>query len=95
MRNRERESGKNQDQQEQERTPVSFIPEDLADVCARFADICDYFSRQHMDLPPNVLEAIGRVSKLPIPERIARMDELNRELIEYLHTVDQDSGIRH
>jgi hypothetical protein len=75
--------------------PDSACQEKLADVCARFADICDYFSRQNLDMPPDVLEEIGRVSKLSISDRIAAMDQLNHDLVEYLHTVSQDSGMRH
>jgi hypothetical protein len=79
---RDREPSPSADQQE------------LADVCARFADVCDYFSRQSMDLPPNVLDDIGRVSKLSVPDRIAAMKRLNQDLMEYLHDVGQDSRIR-
>jgi hypothetical protein len=67
---------------------------ELADVCARFADICDSFSRQNMDMPPPVLDEIGRVSKLTVPDRIAAMTQLNRDLMQYLHALGQDSGMR-
>jgi hypothetical protein len=95
MQKRDMSRGNDTNRDEQERAPTSSVPQELADVCARFADICDYSSRQRMDLPPEVLETIGRVLKLSIPERIARMDELNRELMDYLHAAGQDFGIRH
>lgn len=95
MRNRGISPGSCKDERRQERVSDSSVPGKLTDVCARFADICDYFSRQRIDLPPKVLEAISSVSKLPVTERIARMNQLNQELIEYVHTVSQDSGIRH
>jgi hypothetical protein len=47
-----------------------------------------------MDLPPNVLDDIGRVSKLPVSDRIAAMKRLNQDLMEYLDDVGQDSRIR-
>jgi hypothetical protein len=75
-------------------TSVSADQQELADVCAQFADVCDYFSRQSMDLPANILDDIGRVSKLSIPDRIAAMKRLNQDLMEYLHDVGQDSRIR-
>ena len=75
-------------------TSVSPDQQELAEVCAQFADVCDYFSRQSMDLPANVLDDIGRVSKLSIPDRSAAMKRLNQDLMEYLHDVGQDSRIR-
>ena len=87
------DNGRTQDAME--RRSTSSAESELADVCARFADVCDYFSRQNMDLPPHVLEEIGQVSKLAIPDRIARMNQLNRDLMEYLHAADRDSGFRH
>jgi len=76
--------------------PASLSPDqqELAEVCARFADICDYFTRQNMDLPQNVLEDIRRVSKLSVPERIAAMKTLNQGLMEYIDDVGQGSRIR-
>lgn len=73
---------------------LSADQQELAEVCARFADVCDYFSRQNMDLPPNVLEDIKRVSKLSVPERIAAMKRLNQGLMEYINHVGQGSRIR-
>lgn len=95
MQNRDMSRGKDQDGSRGGQRPDPSVPRELAEVCARFADICDYFSRQHMDLPPDVLEAIGSASKLAIRERVTRMDELNKELMEYLHASSRDSGVRH
>jgi hypothetical protein len=35
------------------------------------------------------------VSKLSVPDRIAAMNRLNQDLMEYLHDVGEDSRIRH
>ena len=82
----------------EERQPVqgrpSSVPKELHEVLARFADICDYFSQQNMDVPAHVLETLGRISKLSIPERIPRMNQLNQELMEYLHAAGRDSGVQ-
>jgi len=67
---------------------------ELAQESTRFADLCQYFSQQKMDIPPSIVERLGNVSKLPVPDRIRAMKDINRELMEYLNDVGQDSGIR-
>ena len=67
---------------------------DLAEVCAQFADVCQYFSQQNMDLPPQILAEVPSVSKLAIPDRVARMKRLNQELMEYLHACGPGRQIR-
>jgi len=67
---------------------------ELAEETARFADLCQYFSQQKMDIPPFIVERVGNVSKFPAPDRIRAMREINRELMEYLNDVGQDPGIR-
>ena len=67
---------------------------ELALESARFADLCHYFSQQKMDLPPQVVDGIGRVSESPIVERISTMKRLNHALMEYLHDIGEDPQIR-
>lgn len=67
---------------------------ELAEVCARFADLCQYFSQQQMDLPPQIAEEVQLVSKLSIDDRITRMKRLNQELMEYLNDAGPDSHVR-
>ncbi len=67
---------------------------DLAEESTRFADLCQYFSQQKMDIPPSIVERLGNVSKLPVKDRIRAMKDINRELMEYLNDVGQDPGIR-
>jgi len=67
---------------------------ELADESMRFADLCQYFSQQKMDIPPSIVERLGNVSKLPVKDRIRAMKDINRELMEYLNDVGQDTGIR-
>ena len=66
----------------------------FAEESTRFADLCQYFSQQKMDIPPSIVERMGGVSKLPVPDRIHAMKDINRELMEYLNDVGQDPGIR-
>ncbi len=67
---------------------------ELAQESTRFADLCQYFSQQKMDIPPSIVERLGNVSKLPAPDRTRAMKDINRELMEYLNDVGQDPGIR-
>ena len=46
------------------------------------------------DIPPEVLEQVGRLSTLAIVERIRALKDINRALMEYLNDVGQDPGIR-
>jgi hypothetical protein len=67
---------------------------ELAEVCARFADLCQYFSQQNMDLPAQIVEEVRSVSKLAVEDRVARMKRLNQELMEYLHGASPGPQIR-
>src|SRR4029077_11174214 len=67
---------------------------ELAEVCARFADLCQYFSQQNMDLPTQVLDEVRSVSNLTVEDRIARMKRLDQELMEYLDAAGLGPQIR-
>lgn len=68
--------------------------QELADVCAGFADLCQYFSQENMDLPSRIVEEVRVVSKLAVDERISRMKRLNQELMEYLNDAEPDAQVR-
>jgi hypothetical protein len=90
------ESGPLDDRNEYEHRLNSLPPgqKELAQESARMADLCQYFSQRKMDIPPSIIERLGNVSKLPAPDRIRAMKDINRELMEYLNDVGQDPGIR-
>jgi len=67
---------------------------ELAEACARFADLCQYFSQQSMDLPPQIVDEVRVVSKLEVKERIAKMKRLSQDLMEYLNDAGPDSQLR-
>jgi hypothetical protein len=67
---------------------------EFAEESTRFADLYQYFSQQRMDIPTPIVERVRNVSKLPAPDRIRAMKDINRELMEYLNDVGQDPGIR-
>jgi hypothetical protein len=66
----------------------------FAEESTRFADLCQYFAQEKMDLPPSIVERVGSVSNLPASDRIHTMKDINRELMEYLNDVGQDPGIQ-
>ncbi|GEM_PF-6967571 len=80
------------DQLEPGGTPT--VEKELAEVCARFADLCQYFSQQNMDLPPQIVDEVRLVSKLAVKERIAKMKRLSQDLMEYLNDAGPDSQVR-
>src|SRR5947208_15370665 len=78
---------------EQRLNSLPLDQRELAQENTRLADLCHYFSEQKMDIPPELLEQIGRLSKLTISERIRSLKNINRQLMEYVNDVDQGPGI--
>jgi hypothetical protein len=77
---------------------VRELPPDqklLAEESTRLANLCQFFSRQQIDIPPALLERIAGLSKLTISERIRALVEINRELMEYLNASGQGPAMRH
>ena len=66
----------------------------FAEESTRIADLCQYFFQQKIDIPPSIVDRLGNVSKLPVPDRIRAMKNINRELMEYVNDVGEDPGIR-
>jgi hypothetical protein len=73
---------------------LDSLEKELAQESARFADLCQYFERQRMDVPVEILDQLRRASRLAIPERVEAMKNLNQKLMEYLDNVGQDPGVR-
>ena len=81
-------------QKERSDDAASTQEKELAEVCARFADLCQYFSQQNMDLPAQIVDEVQSVSKLAVADRVARMKLLNQELMECLHGANPGPQIR-
>jgi hypothetical protein len=81
-------------QYEQRLHSLPLGQKELAEESTRFADLCQFFSQQRMDIPASIVERVRNVSKLPVPDRIRAMKDINRELMEYLNDVGQDPAIR-
>jgi hypothetical protein len=73
---------------------LDSLEKELAQESARFADLCQYFERQRMDVPVEILDQLRRASRLAILERVEAMKNLNQKIMEYLDNVGQDPGIR-
>jgi hypothetical protein len=90
------ESGPIEDRNAYEQRLSSLPAEqkEFAEESTRFADLCQYFCQQKIDIPPSIVDRLGSISKLPAPDRIRAMIGINRELMEHLNDVGQDPGIR-
>jgi hypothetical protein len=90
------ELGAIEDRNEREQRLSSLPVEQkgFAEESTRIADLCQYFFQQKIDIPPSIVDRLGNVSKLPVPDRIRAMKDINRELMEYVNDVGEDPGIR-
>ena len=76
---------------------LNALPPDqnqLAQESTRLADLCQYFSQQQIDIPPEIVEQVAGLSRLATAERIRVLIDVNRALMEYLNDVGQNPGIR-
>ena len=80
-----------------QRSPDKFEPgvapieeQELAEVCARFADLCQYFWQRNTDLSSQIVDEVRSVSKLPVTDRIVRVRSLTQDLMEYLNEAHPD-----
>ena len=85
-----------EDRNEYEKRLTALPPyqNQLAQESTRLADLCQYFSQQQMDIPPEIVEQVAGLSRLATAERVRALIEVNRALMEYLNDVGQDPGIR-
>ena len=67
---------------------------ELAIEVTRLADLFRYFSEKEMQVPPHIHRELVASRKLSVPQRIEKMREINEELMEYLHSVSEDSELR-
>ncbi|HWO39311.1 MAG TPA: hypothetical protein VNO32_61850 [Candidatus Acidoferrum sp.] len=79
---------------EQQLSSLPVEQKGFAEESTRIADLCQYFFQQKIDIPPSIVDRLGNVSKLPVPDRIRAMKDINRELMEYVNDVGEDPGIR-
>lgn len=76
---------------------VNALPDterQLAQELSRFADLCQYFERERMDVPADIVDELSRASRLPIPQRLEAIRKLNRRLMESLPNVGDGPRVR-
>jgi hypothetical protein len=67
---------------------------ELAIEVTRLADLFRYFSETEMQVPPHIHRELVALRKLSVPQRVEKIREMNEELMEYLHSVSEDSELR-
>jgi hypothetical protein len=67
---------------------------DLAIEVTRLADLSRYLSENDMQVPPHICREIVAARKLSVPQRAESLREINDGLMEYLHSVSEDSEFR-
>jgi hypothetical protein len=67
---------------------------ELLKELARFTDLWRYFQERKEKLGPEIADAISQVHKLPVPERISRLKQLNQKLMERVSSVGQGAQFR-
>jgi hypothetical protein len=90
------ELGAMEDPQEYERR-MSSLPtaqREFAEEGTRFANLWQYFPEHRMQLPRQIVEQVGELSKLAAAEQITTIRRVNQALMEYLNDVGKDSGVR-
>ena len=68
---------------------------ELLKELARFADLCRYFQERKEKLGSEIVNAISHVHKLPVPDRIARLKEINQRLMERVGDDGEGAQFRH
>lgn len=83
------ESGPIEDPTEREERVNQLPPKEreLALESARLADLCHYLSQEKMDIPRDLLDRIGMLSRLQPGERVRELLSINQALMEYLNRV--------
>lgn len=85
------------DRNEWDKLVASKPPEDreLLGELTRFADLWRYFQERKEKLGPEIVKAVRVVPNLPVPERIARLKEINQELMERVGDAGEGARFRH
>lgn len=76
---------------------INELPKDekvLAAGLSRYADLCRFFSEHQMEVPPHMVRGVNQLQKLPIEKRVSQIEDINEALLEYLHNVSENTGLR-
>ncbi len=67
---------------------------ELAQEVTIYANLCRFFSEKNWSVPFHIRQAVREVRKLEVPERTARMREVNQALMENIHSASSDTELR-
>lgn len=67
---------------------------EFAEESVRFADLWQYFAEHRIQLPEDVATEVAELPKASREQQLTAIRLLNQRLMEYLHDVSEDSGIR-
>jgi hypothetical protein len=76
---------------------IESLPPDeqeLTRELTHHADLLRYFAEQKLKTGSDIADAMFAAAKLPVPERTARIHEINHVLMERLNRADQGNGFR-
>ncbi len=84
------------DRYEYEKGIESLPPQEqeLVKELTNFADLCKYFEEHNQELDPSVARAMSEAAKLPVPERIARIREINQKLMRAVNDAGEGAKFR-
>ena len=85
-----------EDRNEWDKLVASKPPEEreLIGELTRFADLWRYFEERKERLGPEIVKAVSEVPNLPVPERIARLKEINQKLMERVGDAGEGARFR-
>lgn len=86
-----------EDRDEWDKLVESKPPEEreLVKELARFADLWRYFQERNEKLGPEIVNGISAVHQLPVPDRIARLREINQKLMVRVGDARPGAQFRH
>jgi hypothetical protein len=67
---------------------------ELLSELARFADLWRYLQAREGKLGAEIVDAIAKVHELPVSDRIARLKEINRKLMERVGDAGEGAQLR-
>jgi hypothetical protein len=84
------------DRYEYEKGMESLSPEEqeLVKELTNFADLCKYFEEHNQELDPSFARAVMEAAKLPVPERTARIREINQRLMTAVNDAGEGAQFR-
>lgn len=86
-----------EDRGEWDKLVASKPPEEreLLEQLSRFSDLWRYFQERKEKLGPEIVKRVRGLNKLPVPERVAQLKDINQKLMERVGNADPGAQLRH